>query len=140
MNKILQPSISEIWNHLSWVMIQRLWYLPRRSREAHKPQIRWFFFKARLQLQKWSELSRTNVLKQIYYEVRYGSVEMLQWISAYSNLLQVNYCEVWDSRLLTASFVIWPSLLDVRWPQRRYIQLSKRTNSMIRYEWTYLAI
>lgn len=53
-----------------------------------------FLFKARLQLQEWIDLSRTNILKQIYYEVRYGSVEVLQWISAYSNLFQVNYSEV----------------------------------------------
>lgn len=56
------------------------------------------FFKARLQLQKWTELSITNISKEIYYEVRYGSVEVLQWISAYSNLFQVNDTDVWDQQ------------------------------------------
>lgn len=115
--KIIEQNItakySDIWNHLSWVMIQRLRYLPRRSKKANNPQIRIIFFKARLQLQKWIELSRTNILKQIYYEVRYGSVEVLQWISAYSNLFQVNCFEVWDQQItncLLQAFVIWPFL------------------------------
>lgn len=126
LNKILQPSTSDIWNHLSSDMMQRLWYLPR-SKKGNNPQICGFFFKARLQLQTWIELNRTNIFKQIYYAVRYGSVEVLQLIYAYSDLLQVSILTFEISRLLTAccNLLSYDPSLDVQWPQRRYIQLSK---------------
>lgn len=104
LNAIPQPSILDIWTCLSWVMIQRFDTCQEGQKRLTTLKYVCFLFKARLQLQKWIELSRTNILKQIYYEVRYGSVEVLQWISAYWNLFQVNYSEVWDWQTVSACF------------------------------------